>query len=389
MSKKRVAFVANDMTIGGVEQALVQLSKALDYDHYSYVLWLVKKEGPLLEKLDPRMEVRELPCAEDFKLPLRQGKIHVFLKGIYNRVMARRYVKSWRLNQWYTAMCAPMIPEEYDCAIAYHGTTSAVVASVLYQMAAKKRILWVHGDHRISPEQIKFFQTQYRRFDRIICVSEAIRTQFTKQFSRTAEKSEVIYNIIDTEGIRKKADLPIDQTLKHVSLVTVGRLAQEKGQEMIPKTARMLLDSGYEIYWYLVGEGDMRPIIEEEINKYDVGHNVILLGAKENPYPYIKNCDVYVQPSFTEGYCTTTMEAKILHKSIVTTDAPGMREQFVTGEDGLIVKSMTAEVLAEGIKNILDHPEMMEMFRKTLRKESHDNEGVLQKLYAFIDNRCI
>lgn len=386
MSKKRIAFVANDMTIGGVEQALVKLSRVLDYEKYSYVLWLVNKRGALLDKLDPRMEVRELCGAVPLKQYLSLGNFNRFIKSAHNRLMARKHVGSWRLNQWYTAQCAPLIPEKYECVIAYHGTTSAVAASALYNINAKKRVLWVHGDHRIAAGELRFFQKQYQRFDKIYCVSEAIRAQFTDLFPATVEKSEVINNIIDSDEIRTKAEAVIDKPLKHPSLVTVGRLAKEKGQEMIPETARMLLDQGYPINWYLVGDGDLRPVVEEEITRWKVEDHVILLGTQMNPYPYIKNCDIYVQPSFSEGYCTTTMEAKILHKPIVTTDAPGMREQFVSGENGLIVDAMTPEALAEGIKTLLNHPEMMEKFRKALEAESCDHSGELQKLYDFIES---
>lgn len=130
----------------------------------------------------------------------------------------------------------------------------------------------------------------------------------------------------------------------------------------------------------------MRSEVEAEIERYDVADRVILLGTKINPYPYIKNCDIYVQPSFTEGYCTTTVEAKVLCKPIVTTDAPGMREQFVSGENGLIVDAMTPEALAEGIRQLLDHPEMCEKFTNALKNESFDNAKEMQKLYDFIES---
>lgn len=170
------------------------------------------------------------------------------------------------------------------------------------------------------------------------------------------------------------------------TIVTVGRLSPEKGQQMIPKSTRILLDQGYEIYWYLVGDGPLRAEVEQEIKKYDVQDHVILLGTKMNPYPYIKNCDIYVQPSFTEGYCTTTMEAKILHKPIITTDAPGMREQFVSGENGLIVEAMTPEAIADGVRQLLDHPELMEKFTNALKNETFDNSAELQKLYDLIES---
>jgi len=183
-----------------------------------------------------------------------------------------------------------------------------------------------------------------------------------------------------------KAKEPIDVEMKGLNILTVGRLSTEKGQQMIPATVRLLLDAGYDVHWYLVGDGPLRETIEAEIEKYNVQDHVILLGTQMNPYPYIKNCDIYVQPSFSEGYCTTTMEAKILHKPIVTTDAPGMREQFVSGENGLIVDAMTPQALFEGIRTLLDHPELCQKFVGNLEKETFDNREELQKLYDFIES---
>ena len=97
------------------------------------------------------------------------------------------------------------------------------------------------------------------------------------------------------------------------------------------------------------------------------------------------SCDIYVQPSYSEGYCTTTMEAKILHKPIVTTDVPGMREQFESGKDGLIVES-SVDGLYEGIKTLLDNPDIAQGFIKSLESEILDNSGELEKLYRFIDS---
>ena len=153
---------------------------------------------------------------------------------------------------------------------------------------------------------------------------------------------------------------------------------------MIPKTCRILLDMGHEFYWYLVGDGPLRTKIEQEICKYRVSDRVFLLGTKENPYPYIKNCDIYVQTSFSEGYCTTTMEAKILHKPVVTTNAPGMREQFVSGENGLIVDAMTPEALANGIASLLDHPALCEKIIKNLKQNPFDNLSERKKIYDLI-----
>ena len=155
---------------------------------------------------------------------------------------------------------------------------------------------------------------------------------------------------------------------------------------MIPKTTRLLLDAGYDVFWYLVGEGGLRENIEAEIQKYDVAGHVILLGTQMNPYPYIKNCDIYVQTSFSEGWCLTVQEARILQKPIVSTPLPVMHEQIMSGENGLIAKDSTPEALAESIKLLLDNPELQEKFIEALRHEACDNTGELQKLYDFIES---
>ena len=136
----------------------------------------------------------------------------------------------------------------------------------------------------------------------------------------------------------------------------------------------------------MVGDGPVRKKIEAEIRNNNVTDNVILLGTQENPYPYIKASNIYVQTSYAEGWCLTAQEAKILCKPVVTTDLPVMREQFTHMENGYITKGISPESLFEGIKTLLDHPELCEKFVQNLSKETHDNTNELYKLYDFIEN---
>ena len=229
----------------------------------------------------------------------------------------------------------------------------------------------------------------YRRlvkyYSHIFCVSNSIKIHVEEYCKIKCHHASVIHNLLNIDEILAKAQNEITPLAQRY-ILTVGRLSPEKGQQMIPETTRMLVDAGYDIHWYLVGDGPLREEVEREIEKHGVSDRVILMGTQSNPYPYIKNCDIYVQPSFSEGYCTTTMEAKILQKPIVTTDAPGMREQFVSGVNGLIVDAMTPEALFDGIKTLIDHPEMREKFVENLKNEGYDNSKELQKLYDFIES---
>ena len=195
-----------------------------------------------------------------------------------------------------------------------------------------------------------------------------------------ADKAEVFYPLIFPEEIRKKAEEPIPENLEHISLLTLARLSEEKGHLMIPGITRLLLQYGYNVNWYLIGEGNIKDEIYKEIEDNAVQDHVFLLGEKNNPYPYLKNSDIFVLPTEMEGYCTATNEARVLCKPVVTTDIPQMREQFINGNNGLLVEK-TEEGFFKGIATLIDAPEMMKLFETELAKTVFDNEVELNKLY--------
>ena len=170
---------------------------------------------------------------------------------------------------------------------------------------------------------------------------------------------------------------------KEILIVTVGRLGTGKGQISIPQTAKMLADSGIDFVWYLVGDGPEREAVEQEIKRLDVGKCVFLLGTKENPYPYIKACTLYVQTSTSEGWCLTTQEARVLHKPCVVTDIPVMHEQFIDGENGIIAKGTDAASLYEGIMRLINSNTLYDNIVKNLEESPQDGAVELQKLYDF------
>ena len=387
--KRKIAFIANTMCVGGVERALLELLKNLDYDRFDVTLYLRNPDGELFSEIDKRVDVKywgTVTHEDRLVCLMKKFRLISVMKGIWYRFLARLHSNDWALNELFAVQSIPRdAHENYDCIIAYHGATVGVLAVALYRLKGTKRIAWIHGRDPFPEADSHIFEKQYQKFDCIFCVSQSIKQIFADRYPSASDKSNVNYNLIDKERIAELSAFE-HSPFKSTALLTVGRLASVKGQQMIPETARMLVDAGYDIHWYLVGDGPLRKEVEREIEKHGVSDRVILLGTQSNPYPYIKNCDIYVQPSFSEGYCTTTMEAKILQKPIVTTDAPGMREQFVSGENGLIVDAMTPEALFDGIKTLIDHPEMREKFVENLKNEGYDNSKELQKLYDFIES---
>lgn len=387
---KKIAFVMNEVDVGGVSNALIECLSKFNYAEYEVTVWVNAGQGAVQSELCPQVKIKKWGQVNSRQIVISQIKnlqIKSVLKGVFYRLLSRATISLPEKNTIYNMKCLPMISDDYyDCIICYQGISCVVIANSIFRLKGKKTVLWVHGDHNRPKNLFRFFSKIYGKFDKIFCVSETTRDDFCRQFPSVQNKTEVFYNLINPNHIFELARQTMCKEFSSCSILTVGRLSPEKGQQMIPKTTRLLLDAGYDVFWYLVGEGGLRENIEAEIQKYDVAGHVILLGTQMNPYPYIKNCDIYVQTSFSEGWCLTVQEARILQKPIVSTPLPVMHEQIMSGENGLIAKDSTPEALAESIKLLLDNPELQEKFIEALRHEACDNTGELQKLYDFIES---
>ncbi len=385
--RKTVAFVMDTMIVGGVEKALIELLNHFDYDNFEVDLWIREDKFGIQDQVDKHVQIKSWPTYNTkdlLKAQLKKGQIFECVRSILYRIVVR-CSKSWQVETLFATKLLPPIISEYNCVVAYQYGVPALVATA-NRINGQKRVLWVHGNYNMSNTLIRLMGKEYSEYNRIFCVSDATRLQFSQKWPNLTSKTQVFYNLIPASEILKKSKEQINVSLIHTSIVTVGRLSPEKGQQMIPQATRLLLDAGYDVFWYLVGDGDQRKTIEAEIQKYDVAEHVILLGTQMNPYPYIKNCDIYVQTSFSEGWCLTVQEARILQKPIVTTPLPVMHEQIISGENGLIAEAVTPEALFEGIRTLLDHPELQAKFVENLSHEVCDNSGELQKLYDFIES---
>lgn len=390
--KKKIAVFEAPLGIGGVGLALVNMLDQIDYERYDVTLWLENDTGLLQPAVNSHVHIqywgRENEDYNEILLTeLKRGRLLWCMKSILYRLLSKINVKDYYRNYKYHLKSLPLFTNDvYDCMIVYHGLVRDRLMIASHRFRYRKKVAWIHGrcSHVRSDAYFKPFFAEYKSADKIFCVSEATKELFDAAYPELATKTDVFYNYIDRQMITDKAEELIHEAFDGITFVTVGRLSKEKGQDMIPKTARLLLDAGYSFTWYLLGEGATREEIEQRIEEYAVQKNVVLLGKLSNPYPYIKKCTIYVQPSYSEGYCTSTLEAKVLCKPIVTTDAPGMREQFVNGKNGIIVDEMTPEALFDGIVRLLDHPQMMDSLVQTLAAETGEEKREIEKLYAML-----
>lgn len=247
--------------------------------------------------------------------------------------------------------------KKYDVAINYLEIESPQF--VLNNIKADKYMQWIHTDiQKLAPGELDAFAFFYNSMDNIICVSETAKETFCNIYPQLREKTHVIYNFYDTNLIKQRADEKIELKKDKIIILSVGRICAEKAYPRAIEVINKLISEGYDFKWYIIGDGGERQKIKNKIKEYKLENYIELLGLKDNPYPYIKNCDLFFLPSLYEGFPTVTIEAKVLHKPVLSTEVSGIREQIKNGKQGMIVEN-SEEGIYYGLKKLFDNPELL------------------------------
>ena len=396
---KSILIVSHTMELGGAERALLGLLDNLDYSTYHVDLFLLHHLGDLMKYIPE--EVNLLPedpsyscLAVPIKEVIKKGKLNIAYHRYLGKRNARRRVQELKIasdnaisleySHKYTETCMPMISDkEYDLAISFLTPHYFVRDKVI----AKKKIAWIHTDYSKVKIDTESEYKMWNGYDYIAAVSEDVRKQFLKQFPSLKEKVCVIENMFSESFIREQANESIDDIFKpeHINLLSVGRFSHAKNFDHIPEILRYIHKELPDVMWYLIGYGGDEKIIKEEILKHHVEESVIILGKKENPYPYIKACDLYVQPSRYEGKAVAVREAQMLGKPVVITDYKTSSSQLIDGVDGVIVP-MDSEGCAAGIVSLLKDKDRMTKLAEQCQNSDYTNRNEINKLYDLIES---
>ncbi|EOU1912457.1 glycosyltransferase [Clostridium perfringens] len=364
---KKLLFMVSSMNIGGVEKSLLSLLSTISREKYEITVLLLEKKGGFLNHIPSWIKVEDVSWFKEIKSIIMEAPQLTFKNYINKRryIDASLFVFSYFIDKYFKnryfyykniLRSIPIKEEEYDVAIAYAGPTEIIDSYITHKVKAKKKIGWVHFDISKHKINTNLYLKLYSKMDGIFIVSKEGKDRFDEKFPKLSNKSTVFKNIISKEVIRKMAceRVDFDNSFKGIKIVTVGRLSIEKGQDLGIKALAKLKEDGYEVRWYCIGEGNSRTKYEEIIKEYKLQDDFILLGAKTNPYPYMKMADIYVQTSRHEGYCLTLAEAKVLNKRIITTNFVGAKEQIKQYKTGKIVESNWKSIY-ENIKYLINN----------------------------------
>lgn len=386
--KKKIAIVTKKMIIGGIERVLLSMLSEIDKSKYDVTLFLEERGGGLEQDIPSWVKVKYIfdgsnSIRKNFISSLKKFDIKNTVRFMYSGVRVYLFNEEYKI---YKDRCAilPKIEEKYDIAISYHNPVNLSTIYVIDKINANKKVMWIHTDIKEYINEVDYLKKYYYKYDKIFSVSPGAAKSFSGRYPDLKNKIEVFYNrMVKSEIVAKVDNENYYEDFAGVKLLTVGRICNQKAIDLIPDICKKLKNDGYKFRWYCVGWGGIEKI-KELIKLKGVEDCFKLLGSKNNAYGYMKNCDIYVQPSRYEGYVTTVTEAKCFNRPIVATNIEGIKEQIINDETGILVEC-NVDDLYKGIKKLLDNKELRDKLSVNLSKENIDTRSEINKLYKLID----
>ncbi|WP_343008875.1 glycosyltransferase [Clostridium celatum] len=393
---KKILFMCINMNIGGTEKALLTMLNEIDSSKYDITLLMLEEYGGFLNEIPKFVKVKYVDLYKEIKEFVKEPPQLVAKKLMKNKKYASGFntLLSYALakvtkdiSYYYKYLLRNIneIDEEYDLAVAYAGPMDFITYFVLNKIRAKKKAQWIHFDITKIGFNKEFAEKNYSKFDKIFVVSKEGKDKLIKLIPSLQDKTETFFNIISSKLIKDMSNKEsgFDDDFSGIRILTVGRLSSEKGQDLTIPVLYMLKNEGYNVKWYCIGDGYEKEVYINKIKQLKLEDYYILLGSRLNPYPFMKECDIYMQPSRHEGYCITLCEARCFDNPIVTTNFTGANEQIINEENGLVC-DISEEGIYQSIKRLLDDRNLYNKIKVNLSKEIVDSTEEINKLEKLI-----
>lgn len=383
------------LELGGAEISLIGLLQALDYSRYDVDLFVYRYQGELMDfipkKVNLLQEITSYACIESpLSEAICRGQVGVAWGRLKAKWRARIYrpkypnIPQCAIYQYIAQETEPYLPTleqhgEYDLAISFLQPHNYVLSKV----RAKKKACWIHTDYTKVEFDVDAELPIWSAYDHIVSISPDVTKTFLQVFPSLENKIFEIENILSPLFVKKRAEemdvqneMPKDGTV--INVLTVGRFHEQKNFDNVPDICHRILENGVNIRWYIIGFGD-DSLIQQKIDESRMKDYVIILGKRTNPYPYMKACDIYAQPSRFEGKAVTVREAQMLCKPVVITDYPTAKSQVQDRVDGVIVP-MDNEGCAKGIVNFIKDKQLQKDIIDYLHSNDYGNLNEADKV---------
>lgn len=377
MEKKKVLFVIHQLNHGGVQKALLSALDAVDYTENEVTLYVRKNRIQLLPEINENVH----------KIIINEDETHYYRKPYAATMLLCKKIvdilKLKNLSEFFQKKLVDYInqsqmeyekkhyfnkQETYDVAVSYiQGYTAKFVAQYI---DAKKKVMFYHGS---TDETHELHEEIMAYYDSIVGVNENVQKILAELYPTYSQKMTFVENYVDVDAVCKKSkEFMIEKPQGTTVLCSCGRLTPVKGFDLAVKAASILKEKGISFLWYFVGDGPERTKLEQMIEAYGLQENIQITGMKDNPYPYINACDIYVQSSYEESFGLTIAEAKILNKPIVTTKTVGGNIQIEHLYNGLVAE-IDEKSIAEAIMKYINQEKIRDNVVKHLEGFEYSN----------------
>lgn len=362
----KLLFLIHDLGHGGAEKVLVNLVNNMNPEQFDITVMALFGGGVNEQFLKPHIRYQTV-----FKRTF-PGNSHVM------KLFSPRTLHKW------------FIKERYDIEVSYlEGPSARIISGCPHKDT--KRLCWIHCT-MATPEEtalgfrsVKEAAACYNKMDTMVFVSETARDIFLKNCAYTG-KTAVLYNTNESEEILRKASEDAKLSEGKFCWCGVGKLVEIKGFDRMIRIQKRLTDEGYNTHFYALGEGKQRAELESMVRELGLEESVTFLGYQTNPYKYVAKCDLFVCASHAEGFSTAATEALIVGTPVCTVEVSGMKEMLGSHNEYGIVTENDEEALYQGIKKLLDNPELLEHYRHqaALRGKDFRTEETVKAVEAML-----
>ncbi|PSG86085.1 glycosyltransferase [Aurantibacter aestuarii] len=334
---KKIGLIVDSLSNGGAEKSAAHLSVILEHAGYKVIIIAIKPDVSYAYK------------GNLIHLGKQVSQIKI-VKQVQKILRFKKAVASHQGTIW----------------IDYRMRNRKLMEFLLHRLVFKNEqlILTIHNYHiDYHIPKGNYFNNLYKKHH-ITAVSKDIKKRLK---SEKNIESTYIPNAIDFEAINEKADA---FKVNEQYIVAVGRLFNKVKQfdVLIDAYAKSILKTQH-VKLFILGEGEDKSLLQQQINQLHLKEHIQLLGFKENPYPYIKNAKFLTLTSKFEGLPMVILEALNLNTPVISYNCPsGPSEMIIHNKNGLLVENQNQEKLIEAMNSLVLYPDKL----NDLAKNSHD-----------------
>lgn len=382
---KNILFVVDNLVMGGITKVITNLLVNLEPEKYNIDLLVLHYYEDMNVKIPEYVNIIEgnkffSSVDVSIKRIMKEKNVSEFFKKL-SLVIS---LKSGKIRNKIVEARKNILTKKYDTEIAFRDGFSHIFVA---NGDTPNKIAWMHTDISVQNDSKRYYnlvKESLKKMNMSVCVSDRVREVYKSYYDLDDDKIQTIHNIIDVDEIKNKGNEKIDIKFSKdvINLISVGRLESQKNYERFINVHKKLIDDGYKINSYLIGDGLDKEKLENTIKEQKIEDTFFMLGRKDNPFPYVKKADLFILSSILEGLPTVLYESIILGVPCVSTEVAGARE-ILKDKYGLITKN-DDEALYCGIKKVLDDKKLLDTYKSEVSMYKSENSDIIRKVEKII-----